>query len=193
MKIGAIVKDAVILFLITVVLGVALSCTEEATKPAIQAANENTKIKAFGKVCPSYDHSEDIKGEVVGASAGFNASLTEGGGVLLCYNSNNEVIGYIVQATSKGFGGDLNIIVGFDKNANITGVEYANTPSETPGLGMKTTERDFLDKWKNHNTNDVESVDTISGATVSSSAFKEAVKLACMFADRAKNIYGGTN
>ena len=37
----------------------------------------------------------------------------------------------------------------------------------------------------------VEEVDTISGATVSSTAFKEAMKLACMFASRAVTMDGG--
>ena len=83
------------------------------------------------------------------------------------------------------------MIVGFDKTGNITGVRYANIPSETPGLGMKTTELSFLEKWIGYNHSNVSEVDTISGATMTSQAFKEAMSLAAMFASRAVTMDGG--
>ena len=89
------------------------------------------------------------------------------------------------EGTGKGFGGDLNLIIGFDTEGKCTGVKYKNTPSETPGLGMKTTKQDFLDRWLNKSVEDVSDVDTISGATVSSSAFKDIVSMACFVADQA--------
>ena len=48
--------------------------------------------------------------------------------------------GAAVQSTTMGFGGDLKVLVGFDKEGNILGytlLEHA----ETPGLGAKA------DKW----------------------------------------------
>lgn len=191
MKIGSIAKDTFMLFIITVVLVAILSVAKVGTQSAIDAANLEAQIKAFNEVCPGYNSSEDITTDVVGASAGYDASLNGEEPVLRCKNANGEVIGYIVQCTSKGFGGPLNLIVGFDKSGNVTGVRYANTPSETPGLGMKTTEQSFLDRWLNANSGTVADVDTISGATVSSTAFKQAVSLACMFANRAATMDGG--
>ncbi len=192
MKIGSIIKDACMLFIITVVLVTILAFAKEITKSPIEAATLAAQIKAFNEVCPGYAESESIKNDVVGASAGYNAELQDGDdAVLRCKDAGGETIGYIVQCTSKGFGGPLNLIVGFDKTGAITGVRYANTPQETPGLGMKTTNMDFLNTWVNHNSDNVEEVDTISGATVSSTAFKEAMKLACMFASRAVTLDGG--
>ena len=174
MKVLAIIKDSIILFAITLVLVAVLAFTKVSTQNAIDKANLDAQIKAFNEVCPGYYSSEDIESDVVGASAGYDASLYGDESVLRCKNENGEIIGYIVKCTSKGFGGPLNLIVGFDKTAKITGVRYANTPSETPGLGMKTTEQWFLDSWINHTHGDVSEVDTISGATVSSNAFKQA-------------------
>lgn len=191
MKVLNIIKDAFMLFIITLFLVAILSAAKVVTQSAIDKANLEAKIQSFNEVCPGYFTSEDITGDVVGASAGYNASLNGDEPVLRCKNESGELIGYIVQCTSKGFGGPLNLIVGFDKNANITGVRYADTPSETPGLGMKTTEKEFLDSWLNHNHNNVNEVDTISGATVTSTAFKQAMSLACMFADRAVTMDGG--
>lgn len=191
MKFITIIKDTFMLLLITVVLVGILSIAKVVTQPAIDATNLSTKIKAFNEVCPGYSISEDITGDVVGALAGYDASLNGDEPVLRCKNESGEIIGYIVQCTSKGFGGPLNLIVGFDKTGNVTGVRYADTPSETPGLGMKTTDKSFLDTWINVNSDSVKEVDTISGATVSSSAFKQAVSLACMFANRAVTMDGG--
>ena len=192
MKIGSIIKDTFMLLIITAVLVTILAFAKEITKGPIEAATLAAQMKAFNEVCPGYAESESIKDQVVGASAGYNADLSEGDdSVLRCKDANGNVIGYIVQCTSKGFGGPLNLIVGFNTEGAITGVRYANTPQETPGLGMKTTEMSFLDTWMNHNAENVEEVDTISGATVSSTAFKEALKLACMFASRAVTMDGG--
>lgn len=192
MKIGSIIKDTFMLLIITAVLVTILAFAKEITKGPIETATLAAQMKAFNEVCPGYAESESIKDQVVGASAGYNADLSEGDdAVLRCKDANGNVIGYIVQCTSKGFGGPLNLIVGFNTEGTITGVRYANTPQETPGLGMKTTEMSFLDTWMNHNAENVEEVDTISGATVSSTAFKEAMKLACMFASRAVTMDGG--
>lgn len=191
MKIGSIIKDAIVLFFISLVLAAVLSVTKVGTQDAIDKANLEAQMKAFNEVCPGYYSSEDITNDVVGASAGYDASLNGDQPVLRCKNEAGEILGYIVQCTSKGFGGPLNLIVGFDMNGKVIGVRFANTPSETPGLGMKTTESSFLDSWAGRSSEDVSEVDTISGATVSSSAFKQAMSLACMFADRAINMDGG--
>ena len=179
------------LFVITLVLVTVLAFTKVWTQQAIDRTNLEAQLKAFNEVCPGYYSSEDIVSDVVGASAGYDASLNGDGAVLRCKNESGDIIGYIVQCTSKGYGGPLNLIVGFDKTGKVTGVRYANVPSETPGLGMKTTEQWFLDSWLDHSHDNVSEVDTISGATISSTAFKQAMSLACMFASRAATMDGG--
>ena len=191
MKSESIVKDTLILVAITLVLVLILSVVKVGTQSAIDRANAEAKLKSYNEVCVGYATSENITQDVVGASAGYDASLSSDDAVKRCKNVNGEIIGYIVECTSKGYGGPLNLIVGFDKAGSITGVRYANIPSETPGLGMKTTEISFLEKWIGYNNSDVSEVDTISGATLSSEAFKEAVSLAAMFANRAVTMDGG--
>lgn len=178
MKIGSLIKDALILTAITLILGLALSGAKVATQPLVDKATEESTKRAYLKVCPGYSSSEDITSSVNVAGGSFKAKLNK---VLECKNENGDKIGYIIEGTGKGFGGDLNLVIGFDSEGKTTGVEYKNTPSETPGLGMKTTERKFLDTWTDKTTDDVSSVDTISGATVSSSAFKDIVSMACFY------------
>lgn len=191
MKMVAIIKDTFVLFIITFILVLSVAFVKVSIQDIVDASNNAAAMKAYVEVCPDYASSENIQNDVVGASAGFDASLNGDDAVLRCKNSKDEIIGYIVKCTSKGFGGPLNLIVGFDKSAKITGVRYAETPKETPGIGMKTTEMPFLNSWVGHSSNDVSTVDTISGATVSSTAFKEAMSLACMFANRAATMDGG--
>lgn len=191
MKSTSIVKDTLILVAITLVLVSILSVVKVGTQSAIDRTNAEAKLKSYNEVCAGYATSESITQDVVGASAGYDASLSSDDAVKRCKNENGEIIGYIVECTSKGYGGPLNLIVGFDKTGNITGVRYANIPSETPGLGMKTTELSFLEKWIGYNHSNVSEVDTISGATMTSQAFKEAMSLAAMFASRAVTMDGG--
>ena len=190
MKFVIMVKDSLILLIISAILIFALSVANVGTKELINKSNLEAQMKAYAEVCPGYYYSEDITADVVGASAGYNATVFGENPVLLCKDESGEIVGYIVHSSSKGFNSPLNLIVGFDKLSNITGVRYANIPSETPGLGMKTTETSYLNLWLNHNLNSIGEVDTISGATVTSTAFEQAMSLACLLASRAANMYG---
>lgn len=180
MKIGSLIKDALVLTVITFILGFALSGAKVATKPLIDKATAESTMKAYSKVCPKYASSEDITKSVESTNSDFKAKLTA---VLECKDKDGNKIGYIVEGTGKGFGGNLNLVVGFDTTGKTIGVQYKNTPSETPGLGMKTTEGWFLDTWAGKTNDDVSEVDTISGATISSSAFKDIVSMACFYID----------
>ncbi len=103
-------------------------------------------------------------------------------------------LGAAVQSTTGGFGGDLKVLVGFDKEGNILGytlLEHA----ETPGLGAKA------DKWfqkgekgdiigKNPQepltvSKDGGQVDAITASTITSRAFLLAV-------NNAYNAYKAT-
>lgn len=203
MKIGSILKDSFILFAITLVLGLALSGAKVATQDAIDEAARIKKEKGFKEVCKISDAEassityDDITASCLGIQDSFSDYESKNPPVLLAdkkgtdavykVNDQNGIRGFITQVTSKGFGGSLKLIVGFDTNGNITGVKYSETPGETPGVGMKTMQSFFLDRWLGKNKSNVASVDTISGATISSTGFKDAVRLACEVADVAKN------
>lgn len=191
MGVKKIVKDTFVLISITIVLVLILSVTKVVTTSQIEKINAENKFKGYSAVCPGYAYGENIVSDVVGASAGYNASLDGDEAVKRCKDANNNTIGYIVECSSKGYGGPLNLIVGFDTKGNITGVRFASIPSETPGLGMKVTDESYLDSWIDVNQNTISEVDAISGATKSSNAFKEAISLACMFANRAVTLDGG--
>lgn len=93
---------------------------------------------------------------------------------------NDVLIGYCVEAAGKGFGGDIQLMVGYTADQKIIAVEVIGH-SETPGVGDKVVNN------QNHLANyegkggelgiDVD-VDKVAGASVSSRGVMEGVNAA---------------
>ncbi len=71
----------------------------------------------------------------------------------------------------------MSVAVGFDGNGRISKCVVISCAGETKGIGTKVANEDFLAKFVGKT--DSSDVDAISGATVSSSAFKSAIDDAC--------------
>ena len=92
--------------------------------------------------------------------------------------------GWVIQASAKGFGGQVPVIVGLNADGAIVGVSFPKN-SETPGYGAQLYEEgnekaaalaaSLVGKSGEVAIGDV---DAISGATVSSKAVVEAVNIA---------------
>ena len=103
-------------------------------------------------------------------------------------NNRGTKIGAAVESTAQGFGGDLNILVGFDSHGDVLGYTILRS-SETPGLGQKAS---FwfqkggkgniigMNPVKNNMTvsKDGGDVDAITASTITSRAFLKAVNQA---------------
>jgi electron transport complex protein RnfG len=96
---------------------------------------------------------------------------------------DSEIIGYAFLAKGKGYGGEINILVGVNEDFTIEDVVIISN-TETPGLGSKITESSFTDQFKGMAAGDVAlkkdggEVDAITGATISSKAVVEAIRKA---------------
>ena len=88
--------------------------------------------------------------------------------------------------TAKGYGGDMNLICGIDEEGNIIAVDTLSH-NETKGMGSKTAEepfnRQFIGKDK-----DLDGVDAITGATISSKAYIGAIKDAFAAFEMVKGV-----
>jgi electron transport complex protein RnfG len=97
----------------------------------------------------------------------------------LIYSSGN-LIGYAFLAKGRGYGGNIDVLVGLEDENTIKGVRIVKH-SETPGLGARITEEGFLSQFKNIGINDAllkkegGRIDAITGSTISSKAVTEAV------------------
>ena len=103
-------------------------------------------------------------------------------------------IGYAFLAIGKGYGGDINILVGLEDKTTIKGITII-TQNETPGLGTRIADSDFTDMFTGMAIDDVGltrdggGVDALTGATISSRAVVDAVKAEAL--EKVELLNGG--
>lgn len=166
-------KDVVILVLIAVFAGVALSGVYLGTKERIALAKQKELQEALRKVCP---FMEDDYEETVYTNDGVAVPL-------YVVRKDGEIAGAgIKMSTSEGFGGNITFLMGVDANHQMTGL-YILEHKETPGLGTKAAEQEWwgqmlgkqLENFTFKVKKDKGDVDAITAATITSRAVVHAV------------------
>ncbi|MFR2465176.1 MAG: FMN-binding protein, partial [Clostridia bacterium] len=104
------------------------------------------------------------------------------------YRAENGGVAMKVMGT--GYGGDMEMAVGIDADGNVTGVSIISH-GETPGLGAKATEADFIDQYSGKNAKETltvvkgdaaeNEISAISGATITSRGVTEGVNEALQY------------
>ena len=194
---GGFMKDALILFAITLVAGACLGGVYEITKDPIAAANRAAKERAFRAVLADADSFAMDDYSVALDKANTEVKELDFGNVSVdeCVtgmDASGAVIGYVVTTTSKeGYNGDVTVSVGITSDGEIKGIEFLNYKKESPGLGQNAAKPEwkgqFADKkvekfsvTKSGSASDDE-IDAISGATITSNAVTNAVNTALYF------------
>ena len=94
------------------------------------------------------------------------------------------ITGYCIAVRSMGFGGEMSLLVGITSGSKIAGVKVISH-TETPSIGAPALAEDtLLDRYNNIFTTSVPSVDSVSGATYTSEAVNDAVRVAATLAER---------
>ena len=90
-------------------------------------------------------------------------------------------LGYAFRVYPKGYGGTIDMVVGIDLKGRVAGIKIISM-NETPGLGMKASESKFLRQFTGKTFKSPlkakKDVDSITGATITSQAVSDGVKLA---------------
>jgi electron transport complex protein RnfG len=170
----------VTLGVITLVAGLSLGYVFQWTKKPIAKAQMDKQLRAIEAVVKGYDNNPVLEK--------FKAVTPNGKDSLEMFPAKRkgELIGMAVKTkSSKGYSGDIWIMVGFTMQGNIQNIVVIEH-KETPGLGSKLTDPKFLNQFLEKNPGQLNlkvkkdggTVDAISGATISSRAFSEAVQLA---------------
>ena len=197
------IKDAIILCIITLVLGAVLAGVYMLTKEPIDNAQKKTNNEACAVVVAEGDKVQDDDKDAVSGAAAYlkghdlsNAEVKEdeGGDLLSEYVQINEVHPtanggkvYLADAL-KGYGGKISFALGVDTEGAITGIEITSQ-SETAGLGANCETDEFKNRFPgvkapespseemyNKNETTETQVQALSGATVTSRAITRAVK-----------------
>ncbi len=151
-------KSIVVLVSICAVMAILLALTNSLTAPII-AQNQNAAAnEALLVVMPHGQGFEKVEFD----AAALPATVTE------VYKEKNG--GYVFTLTTVGYGSGLVIMCGINADGTVSGVVCLGS-SETLGY-----EKTFGENFTGKDAAGVDAVDTISGATKTTAAFKNAVK-----------------
>jgi Na+-translocating ferredoxin:NAD+ oxidoreductase subunit G len=107
----------------------------------------------------------------------------------------DDTIGYAVKSSATGYNGSLWILTGILPDGKIYNTTVLKN-NESVGYGSKVSEPEFLSQFKGKDISKIKfevkkdggDVDAVSGATISSRAFCEALALACStYSDNIKS------
>ncbi|MCR5654804.1 MAG: FMN-binding protein, partial [Lachnospiraceae bacterium] len=134
------IKEAAILFLITLVSGCLLGAVYSVTKTPIAEAKQRAKEAACKEVfadADSFALKEDLDlaaGNTYLSEQGYKVEINE---VSEAVSADGSVLGYVITLTdSEGYGGDIQFSMGVRNDGTINAISFLSI-SETAGLGMK--------------------------------------------------------
>ncbi|MCD8221849.1 MAG: RnfABCDGE type electron transport complex subunit G [Clostridiales bacterium] len=193
---GGFIKDAMILFAITLVAGACLGGVYSVTKDPIDAANLAAKNEAYRAVLPdAADFAEDIDASLLTTANEALAGLSYGNvtvdEAVTAQDASGNEIGHVITATSNdGFGGAVTVSVGILSDGTVNGIEFL-TLAETAGLGMNADKPEFKSQYAGKNVTEFsvtkdgatsdDQINALSGATITSRAVTNAVNSAVYF------------
>lgn len=88
-------------------------------------------------------------------------------------DKQQQLIGVAFKTTGKGYSSDIVTMVGMSIDGTVKTIKVLSQ-NETPGLGARVAEEAFTGQFKNKR--DLNAVNAVTGATISSRAVIEAVK-----------------
>ena len=178
-KIESSLKNMVIsLFVIALFSGLSLGFVQQITKEPIAQSHLQKQIDAISAVVPAFNNNPLETCEKVAVDDDSLAVYTAQNG--------DEIVGYaILSSTNSGFGGNVQVMVGFNPDGTIYNTSVV-THQETPGLGDQMTTEKFRSQFIGFDCNtkkaivkkDGGDVDALTAATISSRAFCTTIRKA---------------
>lgn len=186
---NTIIKDTIILTLITLIAGGVLGLVYEITKDPIAKQQELAKQEAYKAVFEDADtfevcvEAEDADLAAYLAGEGFEAQTVNE--IMEAKDASGETLGYAINlTTSEGYGGDITFSMGVQADGTLNGISIL-TISETAGLGMNATKDEFKGQFKEKQAEAFtvtktgaakeNEINAISGATITSNAVTQGV------------------
>ena len=181
----------VALLIITAVSGGVLGLVYGMTKDAIAKVDQKKNEAAIQAVLPLEGEitykADTLKYNYEGVDMTFPCNLA--------YDANGNFKGAAVKTNEGGFGGKIDMMVGFLADGTIKGTSVLSH-AETPGLGANMTGK-FKDQFVDKNPanfklivkKDGGDVDAITAATITSRAFSKAVDKAYKAFEANKALY----
>jgi len=155
------VLPVVVLTVICVVVAALLAVVNQFTYPTIEKAEEQKKYDAMRVVLDGDFTPEDALLENAPESVTGVFSVSRDG----------APVGHVVSLEVRGYASTISLIVGIDTNGAVTKAVVTSQQESHGKAGMAS----YTDNFTGVTAENVSSVETFTGATVSSSAIKGAV------------------
>ena len=182
-------KPVIALTLIAAIAGVALSGVYSMTKDTIEEQKLLEEAASYKEVCPeaeNFEISESAKAkleELAGANWGSDFGTTRINEAFVGKDASGNIAGYALSVSSKGFGGDVTMALGLTPDGTVKKIAFTEL-NETAGLGMRADEDSFKNQFAGRSGSveyGKDGVEAMSGATVTSTAVKQAVNAGLNF------------
>ena len=156
----------IVLVSVCVVIGSLMAAVNLITAPRIEEAQKQKVQEALSAVVENNSGFEllelsDMPESVVGAYK----------------DKGSERLAVILSIKGYDSSKPMSVAVGFDEEGKILKCSVISCLGETKGIGSKVSDADFLEQFEGKS--DVDDIDGISRATISSSAFKSGISDAC--------------
>lgn len=186
-------KPTLVLFVICLVVGTAMAFTNMATAGVIKQRIIEDSESSRKIVLPDAEKFIKLQVEKI-KSTGKNdySSVKEA----YAAKKGGKTIGYVFLANPKGYGGEVNVMIGIDEKGTVSGIQIGDN-KETPGLGSKANDPEFRGQYLNKKFSIInvvkrkvqkdDEVEAISGATITSKAVSKGVEQASKMADELLN------
>ena len=206
----SMMKDAIILCMISLIAALALGFVNELTKDRIAFLAAQAKAEAYQEVFPQavaiVDKESDAtlkatleEAESILTANGFsNIKINE---VCIVQDANQKRIGYVASVSLKAYD-SMTLTFGYTTEGVCTGLAFLEI-KETPGIGMKADEPDFKNQFVNKKAEQFISVkngasadneiNAISGATFTTDGVLRGVNAGISFMNELQNRLGGAN
>ena len=176
-----IIIIAVKLAIICLVAAFVLALVNGITAPQIAASKAQAELDALSVINKAGTIGERVEGD--GAGVNYYFPVTDGG----------KVTNYIMSLTSMGYGGNLVILGNFKVNGEIIDAKLMED-SETPGLGKKAENAEYMNKFKGTGADkpvpvkktmlEGSDADAVTGATITFTGVSKALEYGSEFAKK---------
>ena len=193
----AIPKPVIILLVITLIAGLALSGVYVMTKDTIEENKAAANKAALMQVLPeAADFTTDAELQARLAAQGDSYNPSFGGakiqGAAVGVDASGNVVGYAVTVfNSDSYDGGLTLVVGIREDGTVNSISFTEL-HDTAGMGMKCGDPEFKDQFNNvkvekftlnkaGGSTEDDVIDSVSGASMTSGAVVNAVNAALDF------------
>lgn len=185
----AIIKDACILFAITIISGFLLGWVYDITKEPIARQKQIAKEKACSVVFGDAAGFDETDTSMFSGKTSFDGGDVDE--ILVAKDGAGAQLGYVLTVTShEGYGGDITFMIGIRNDGTVNAISFTSI-SETAGLGMKAKNDEFKTQFNGKNVKAFvytkqgaaadNEIDAISAATITTNAVTGGVNGALSF------------